>query len=129
MFNIVFYEKENGRSELWDFIEALRISSSTNKDSRIQYRQIILHIQMLQDNGTMLPEVITKHLDEDIWELRPGNNREYAKSAGSEDRREIEDCERLSHAISLAINGLHNFGLCSFSAITLKKERTVKSSE
>ncbi|MBR0169125.1 MAG: type II toxin-antitoxin system RelE/ParE family toxin, partial [Synergistaceae bacterium] len=75
MFNIVFYEKENGRSELWDFIEALRISSSTNKDSRIQYRQIILHIQMLQDNGTMLPEVITKHLDEDIWELRPGNNR------------------------------------------------------
>lgn len=57
-----------------------------------------------------MPEVITKHLDEDIWELRPGNNREYAKSAGSEDRREIEDCERLSHAISLAINGLHNFG-------------------
>ena len=109
MFNIVFYEKENGRSELWDFIEALRISSSTNKDSRIQYRQIILHIQMLQDNGTMLPEVITKHLDEDIWELRPGNNRvlyffcrentfvllhHFRKKTKKTPRREIEKAKR-----------------------------------
>lgn len=55
--------------------------------------------------------------------------KDYVKSSSAEDRREIEDCENLSHAISLAIDGLHNFGLCSFSAITLKKERTVKSSE
>ena len=26
------------------------------------------------DNGTRLNEIITKHLDDDIWELRPGNN-------------------------------------------------------
>lgn len=24
-----------------------------------------------------MPENITKHLDEDIWELRPGNNRVF----------------------------------------------------
>ena len=75
MFNVVFYERADGKSELWDFIEALRLSSAKNKDSRIQYKQIILHIQMLQDNGTRLPDTITKHLDEDIWELRPGDNR------------------------------------------------------
>ena len=42
---------------------------------RIQYKQISLYIQLLEDNGTRLNENITKHLDDDIWELRPGNNR------------------------------------------------------
>ena len=34
-----------------------------------------MYIQLLEDNGTRLNENITKHLDDDIWELRPGNNR------------------------------------------------------
>ena len=75
MFNIEFYEKANGESELWDFLEALRQKAPTDKNSRIQYKQISLHIQLLQDNGTRLPKDITKHLEDDIWELRPGNNR------------------------------------------------------
>ena len=32
-------------------------------------------IRLLQDHGTRLGENITKHLEEDIWELRPGRNR------------------------------------------------------
>ena len=74
MFNIEFYEK-NGRSELWDFLEDLRSKSKTNKDLRIQYKQIMLYIELLQNNGTRLPDNITKHIDDGIWELRPGNNR------------------------------------------------------
>lgn len=34
-------------------------------------------IQLLQDNGTHLNENITKHLEDGIWELRPGNNRVF----------------------------------------------------
>jgi phage-related protein len=75
MYTIEFYEKENGESELWDFLEMLRIKSATNKDARIQYKQAILYIQLLEDNGTRLPENVTKHLGDGIWELRPGNNR------------------------------------------------------
>lgn len=75
MYTIEFYEKDNGKSEIWEFLEALRIKAATNKDARIQYKQIILYIQLLQNNGTRLPENVTKHLDDDIWELRPGNNR------------------------------------------------------
>ena len=75
MYNIEFYEDSNGRSELWDFLESLRVKAATNKDARIQYKQISLYIQLLEDNGTRLNENITKHLDDDIWELRPGNNR------------------------------------------------------
>ena len=75
MYTVEFYEKANGNSELWDFIEDLRIKSSSNKDARIQYKQVILYIQLLQDNGTNLPQNVAKHLVENIWELRPGNNR------------------------------------------------------
>ena len=32
-------------------------------------------IQLLEDNGTILPENVAKHIEENIWELRPGNNR------------------------------------------------------
>ena len=39
------------------------------------YKQIVLYIQLLQDNGTRLSENVTKHLMDGIWELRPGNNR------------------------------------------------------
>ena len=74
MYNIEFYEDSNGRSELWEFLESLRVKAATNKDARIQYKQISLYIQLLEDNGTRLNEIITKHLDDDIWELRPGNN-------------------------------------------------------
>ncbi|MCM1122990.1 MAG: type II toxin-antitoxin system RelE/ParE family toxin [Eubacterium sp.] len=75
MYIVEFYENAAGESELWNFLEELRMKSASNKDARIQYKQISLYIQLLQDNGTRLPENITKHLDEDIWELRPGNNR------------------------------------------------------
>ena len=75
MFNIEFYENADGESELWDFLEELRIRSASNKDLRIQYKQILLYIQLLQDHGTRMKNDITKHIDDGIWELRPGNNR------------------------------------------------------
>ena len=59
MYNIEFYEDSNGRSELWEFLEVLRIKAATNKDARIQYKQISLYIQLLEDklNATItLPE-------------------------------------------------------------------------
>ncbi len=77
MYTVEFYENDRGVSELWDFLEELRMKSVSNKDARIQYKQIVLYIQLLQDNGTRLSENVTKHLTEDIWKLRPGNNRAF----------------------------------------------------
>ena len=74
-YNIIFYEKENGESEIWNFLETLRYKSKNNKDARIQYKQITFYIELLQNNGTKLPNTITKHIQENIWELRPGDNR------------------------------------------------------
>ena len=77
MYTVEFYETTDGKSELWDFLEELRVKTATSKDARIQYKQLSLYIQLLQDNGTRLGENITKHLEDDIWELRPGNNRVF----------------------------------------------------
>lgn len=105
MYNVEFYEAADGSSELWDFLEDLRMKAPTNKDARIQFKQISLYIQLLQDNGTRLGENITKHLEDDIWELRPGNNRvlyfffkddtfvllhQFRKKTQKTPRREIE---------------------------------------
>lgn len=77
MYEIEFYETEDGKCPIWDFLEALRLKAPTNKDSRIQHKQASLYIELLQQNGTHMNAEITKHLDDGIWELRPGNNRVF----------------------------------------------------
>lgn len=77
MFEIEFYEKRDGTSDIWDFLEDLRLKSDTNKDARIQYNQLGMYIGLLEKNGTSMNENFTKHLGDGIWELRPGNNRVF----------------------------------------------------
>lgn len=77
MYEIEFYETEDGKCPIWDFFEALRLKAPTNKDARIQHKQASLYIELLQQNGTHMNAEITKHLDDGIWELRPGNNRVF----------------------------------------------------
>lgn len=73
MYNIEFYEDANGHSELWDFLEELRLKAATNKDAPAKADQFVYSVSRRQRHR--LNENITKHLDDDIWELRPGNNR------------------------------------------------------
>ena len=77
MNQVVFYEDANGVSELWNFLDDLLQRSTGSKDARIQHKQIVYYIELLQENGTRLPETITKNIVEDIWELRPGDNRVF----------------------------------------------------
>lgn len=77
MYEIEFYETEDGKCPIWDFLEALRLKAPTNKDARIQHKQASLYIELLQQNGTHMNAEITKHLDDGIWELQPGNNRVF----------------------------------------------------
>lgn len=75
MYHVEFYETADGYSELWEFLEMLEQEAENSKDARIQYRQIVQCIDLLQKNGTYLGSKITKHITENIWELRPGFNR------------------------------------------------------
>ena len=75
MYNIDFYRTENGYCDIEELLDDLQSRALTNKDARIQHKQIAQYIQFLENYGTRLGEKETKHLDEGIWELRPGNNR------------------------------------------------------
>ena len=77
MYTVEFYETRDGQCPVWEFLENLRIKSASNKDARIQHKQASLYIELLQQNGTRLNDNITKHLEDGIWELRPGNNRVF----------------------------------------------------
>lgn len=75
MYSIVFYEDRSGYSELYQELLELADKAISNKDARIQFNQINYCIELLKNQGTRLPVNITKHLQGEIWELRPGNNR------------------------------------------------------
>lgn len=77
MYRVEFYETQNGECQIGDFLDDLRIQAKNNKDARIQYKQVAMYIELLQNNGTHLGSNITKYLDDGIWELRPGNNRVF----------------------------------------------------
>ena len=109
MYNVEFYETQDGKSQIWEFLEDLRIKAATSKDARIQHKQASLYIELLQQNGTHLNENITKHLEDGIWELRPGNNRvfyfffqdntfvllhQFRKKTQKTPKREIEKAKR-----------------------------------
>ncbi len=77
MYKIEFYETVDGSSDIYDLLEALRKKAPYVKDARIQFGQISRCIELLQQNGTNLPIDIVKHIDNEIWELRPGKNRVF----------------------------------------------------
>lgn len=75
MYRIELYETRDGYCDVSNFLESLRLQKDHVKDARIQYKQIVRYIELLQNNGLTLPNTIAKHLQGEIWELRPGNNR------------------------------------------------------
>ena len=75
MYKVTLYEDRNGRSEIKEQLDELKVKALTNKDARIQFKSIVFYISLLEKNGTWMPSDITKHIEGDIWELRPGNNR------------------------------------------------------
>ena len=77
MYRVEFYETQDRDSQIWDFLEDLRLKAALSKDARIQHKQASLYIELLKQNGTRLNENNTKHIEDDIWELRPGNNRVF----------------------------------------------------
>jgi phage-related protein len=75
LYNILFYEDEQGHRPVEMFIDQLDAVALKNKDARIQLEQIIYCLNRLEDKGTRAGEKFTKRISGDIWELRPGENR------------------------------------------------------
>lgn len=109
MYKIDFYEDKNGKSDVEEYIKALRKKAATSKESRINFNKIVAYLDMLEEMGTRIGEPVTKHLDGEIWELRPLRNRilyayykdngfiilhHFIKRTRKTPKREIEQAKR-----------------------------------
>jgi phage-related protein len=73
VYAIVFYKDGNGRQPVADYIKEL--GSRRDKDSRVKLNKINDYITALKVYGTQAGEPYVKHLDGEIWELRPIRDR------------------------------------------------------
>lgn len=75
MFEVEFYEDRHGAQPVKEALIELREKAHTSKDARIQYRKILTYIRALQKLGTRIGEPQVKHLNGNLWELRPLSHR------------------------------------------------------
>ncbi|MBP3849106.1 MAG: type II toxin-antitoxin system RelE/ParE family toxin [Pyramidobacter sp.] len=75
MPEVIFYKDEKGNEPVYEFLSELERKS--DKNSRIHFNKINDDIQVLRKYGTDGARITKsmKHLDGDIWELRPVDNR------------------------------------------------------
>jgi phage-related protein len=73
LFDIFFYRDRNGKEPILEYIQWL--DSRTDKDSRIKVNKIFDYIDYLREVGTAAGEPYVKHIDGEIWELRPIRDR------------------------------------------------------
>lgn len=109
MFNIVFYKDKSGNSPIKNFLDDLNKRSSKNKNARINKEKIDEYFRMLSLYGTRAGKRYVKHIDGDLWELRPLSNRifffywkdnkfvmvhHFVKKTKKTPEREIEQAKR-----------------------------------
>ena len=107
MFEIIFYQDSKGRSSILDYLDELKASGS--KNSRVKLDKILYCIRLLEEQGRGLNMPHARHLDGEIWELRPSNDRTlfagfignqfvllhcFEKKTQKTPRREIEKAKR-----------------------------------
>ena len=73
MYEIIIYQDKNGKSQILDFLYEL--VNKNGKDAKINRNKVNDYIQLLAEYGTYIGEPVCKHLEGDIWELRPLDNR------------------------------------------------------
>jgi phage-related protein len=107
LHKIYFYKTRDGKRPVADYIRELK--RKTDKSSRIKAGKIQDYINALEKYGYQLPETFVKHLDGEIWELRPLRDRilfaawhedgfvllhQFMKRTQKTPRREIEKAKR-----------------------------------
>ena len=107
MYNIIFYEDSKGNSPVLEYINEL--ATKNDKLSKSQVKKIYNQIQRLEMFGTRNGKPIIKHIEGEIWELRPVPDRilfaawiensfvllhQFRKETQKTPRSEIEKAQR-----------------------------------
>ncbi len=72
-YSIYFYKDKNGKEPVLEYIKDLL--SKKDKNNRIKATKIQDYINILSEHGTIAGEPFIKHIDGEIWELRPQRDR------------------------------------------------------
>lgn len=75
MFTVAFYESISGRSDVFDVVEKLEIKARTSKQDRVRFAKIVEYMRLLEKYGTVAGFPVVKYMGNDIWELRPLDDR------------------------------------------------------
>ena len=75
MYEVEFYEDKNGKSEIVEYLDDLKVKGATSKNERVNRDKILAYIIALKQYGTRIGQPVVKHIDGSIWELRPLANR------------------------------------------------------
>lgn len=73
MYKIYFYRDKDGKEPVLEYLRNL--AGKKDKDSRIKANKIRDYVKVLSQYGTQAGEPYIKHLDGEIWELRPVRDR------------------------------------------------------
>lgn len=107
MHDIYFYRDKNGNEPVKEYLAEL--AAKKDKDSRIKLNKIRDYMRTLSEYGTQAGEPYIKHLDGEIWELRPLRDRilfvgyvngsyvllhQFMKKTQKTPKREIEQAKR-----------------------------------
>ena len=61
--------------EVDDYIASLDEHAMTNKEAKKQLKRLYYQLELLEQLGTRAPKKICRYLRDDLWELRPGDDR------------------------------------------------------
>jgi len=107
VFKINFYRDTAGKEPVREYLEFLNARS--DKDSRIKLNKIRDYMKILSEHGTRAGEPYIKHIEGDLWELRPLRDRiffigwdgdrfillhHFTKKTQKTPKREIEQAKR-----------------------------------
>lgn len=113
MFEVIIYTNKKGESSVKTRIGELKAKSSKDKRAKVTLNKILEYIAVLERCGTRAGEKFTKHIDGDIWELRPLDDRifffcwvnktivllhSFIKKRQKTPKREIEQAKRNLYA-------------------------------
>lgn len=73
LHSIYFYKDRNGKEPVAEYLQEL--AKGKDKDSRVKLNKIRDYLRILSEYGTQVGEPYVKHLDDEIWELRPLRDR------------------------------------------------------
>ena len=75
MYNVEFYADVHGDEPVKNFIMSLQERKNKDKSARILSEKILTYIRVLQEYGTRAGLPYVKHIEGNIWELRPQPER------------------------------------------------------